>query len=148
MLKGSVPKFFPLVLIFALFLLPPNSSHGYEDRDQDCLKCHSLSNDEAGDLLKGVFPNVKILDVKISPSRSLWEVFLEVGGRKGLIYIDLAKKHLISGSMILIKEKKNLTQEKFAELNKIDLSQVPLDDALVMGDPQARIRVIVFDDPD
>jgi thiol:disulfide interchange protein DsbC len=147
-LKKNVPKYFPLVLIFALFLLPPNSSHGYEGRDQDCLKCHSLSNDEARDLLKGVFPNVKILDVKISPSRSLWEVFLEAGGRKGLIYIDLAKKHLISGSMILIKEKKNLTQERFAELNKIDVSQVPLDDALVMGDPQAIIRVIVFDDPD
>jgi len=143
-----VPKFFPFVLIFALFLLPPNSSRGYEDRDQDCLKCHSLGNDEARDLLKDVFPNVKILDVKVSPSRSLWEVFLEAGAKRGLIYIDFSKKYLISGSLIAIKEKKNLSQERFSELNKIDVGRIPLEDALVMGDPQARIRVIVFDDPD
>ena len=52
------------------------------------------------------------------------------------------------GSMVSIKEKKNLTQERFTELNKIDVSQIPLEDALVMGDPKAKIRIIAFDDPD
>jgi len=143
-----MPKFFSLALLFVLFLLPPISSHGFEGRGQDCSKCHTLSKDEAKDLIKDIFPNVKILDIKVSPTRSLWEVFLEAGSRKGLVYIDFSKKYLISGSMISIKERKNLTQEKFAELNKIDVSMISLDDALVMGDSQARIRIIVFDDPD
>ncbi len=33
-------------------------------------------------------------------------------------------------------------------MNKVDVTQIPLDDALVMGDPKARFRAIVFDDPD
>jgi thiol:disulfide interchange protein DsbC len=50
--------------------------------------------------------------------------------------------------LISIVDKKNLTQERLTELNKVDVSQIPLDDALVMGDQNARIRVIVFSDPD
>jgi thiol:disulfide interchange protein DsbC len=50
--------------------------------------------------------------------------------------------------LVSIGEKKNLTQERFIELNKVDISQIPLENALVMGDEKARIRVIVFTDPD
>ena len=45
-------------------------------------------------------------------------------------------------------EKKNLTQESLTALNKVDVSQIPLKDSLIMGDEKARIRVIVFTDPD
>jgi len=44
--------------------------------------------------------------VTISPSRALWEVFAESGGKKGIIYVDLSKKYLIMGSLISIAEKK------------------------------------------
>jgi hypothetical protein len=30
----------------------------------------------------------------------------------------------------------------------VDVSQIPLEDALVMGDPKAKIRIVAFDDPD
>ena len=79
---------------------------------------------------------------------AFWEVFSESGGKKGLFYVDFSKKYLMLGSMVSIKEKKNLTQERFTELNKIDVSQIPLEDALVMGDQKAKIRIIAFDDPD
>ena len=52
------------------------------------------------------------------------------------------------GSLISIRERKNLTQERVAELNKIDVSQIPLDNALVLGDRNARIKIISFHDPD
>ena len=29
---------------------------GFETRGQDCSKCHTLSKEEASDLLKGIFP--------------------------------------------------------------------------------------------
>jgi thiol:disulfide interchange protein DsbC len=50
--------------------------------------------------------------------------------------------------LISIKERKNLTQERFTELSKVDVSQIPLKDALVLGDQKARIKVISFSDPD
>ncbi len=65
-----------------------------------------------------------------------------------MIYVDFSKKYLILGSIISIKERRNLSQERFADLKRIDISQIPLDDALVMGDPKARIRIVAFDDPD
>jgi len=55
---------------------------------------------------------------------------------------------LILGSIISINEKKNLSKERFIELNKIDVSQIPLHDALIMGDPEAGIRIIAFTDPE
>ena len=139
----------PLLFSFLLLcLLPMSNGYGFEARGQDCSKCHMLSRDEAKDLLKYVIPGVIIFDIKLSPVKGFWEVYLESRGKKGLIYVDFPKKHFFSGNLISILDKKNLTQERLTELNKVDVSQIPLDDALVMGDQNARIRVIVFSDPD
>lgn len=143
-----MPKLFFATFLLLFSLLPMGSAYSFEAQGQDCTKCHTLGNEEARDLLKGIFPDIKIVDIKVSPAKALWEIFSESGGRKGLIYVDFSKKYLILGSIISIKERKNLTQERLTELNKIDVSKIPLDDALVMGDPKARIRIIAFDDPD
>lgn len=137
-----------LAFLFLFFFLPPGHSLAFKEKDQDCAKCHTLSNDEARDLLKNLIPNPNILEIRLSPLKGLFEVYLESGGKKGLVYIDFVKKHFLSGSLVSIAEKKNLTQERLAELNKVDVSQIPLGDAVAMGDPKARIRIIVFDDPD
>jgi thiol:disulfide interchange protein DsbC len=129
-------------------LLSVGYSYGFETRGQECSKCHTLNKDEAGDLLRGVIPDVVILDIRLSPVKGVWEVDLESRGRKAIVYIDFLKKHFFSGALVSIGEKKNLTQERFIELNKVDVSQIPLEDALVMGDQKGRIRVIVFTDPD
>ena len=131
-----------------LSVLLTGFSYGFETKGQDCSKCHTLSTAEARDLIKIVAPDIKVLEIRLSPSKPLWEVFSESGGRKMILYVDVTKKYLISGSMYSLKERKNLTQESLSALNKIDVSQIPLNDALVMGDPKARLRVIVFTDPD
>jgi thiol:disulfide interchange protein DsbC len=123
-------------------------SYAFETRGQECSKCHALNKDEAKDLLKNTIPDARILDVRPSPVKGFWEVYLESRGQKGIVYVDFPKKHFFSGALISLREKKNLTQERLIELNKIDVSQIPLDDALVMGDQKASIRVIVFTDPD
>jgi thiol:disulfide interchange protein DsbC len=107
-----------------------------------------LSKDEALNLLKDLVPNLKILEVRTIPVKGLWEVDIEAGKRKGIVYIDFSKKYMIQGAVFDIKAKTNLTQERFVEINKVDVSQIPLDDALVMGNKDAKHRVIVFDDPD
>jgi thiol:disulfide interchange protein DsbC len=93
-------------------------------------------------------PDIKVLEVRFSPSKALWEVFSETNGRKMLLYVDVSKKYLFSGSLYSLKDRKNLTQESFNALNKVDVSQIPLKDSLIMGDEKAKIRVIVFTDPD
>lgn len=143
--------FFLLVAAFLLF--PISNSYGFSAKGQDCSKCHTLSKDEALILLKDLIPNSKILEVRISPVKSMWEVDVEAGGRKGLVYVDFSKNHLVSGAIINIKEKKNLTSIRSEELNKVvlskeDVSKIPLADALVMGDKDAKHKVVVFDDPD
>ncbi len=137
-----------IILFLCLVLFLPLYCLGFETRGQDCSKCHTLNKDEATNLLQTVFPGVKVLEVSISPAKSLWEVFSELSGRKGIVYVDFSKKYVFTGNLLSIKEKKNVTQERFSELTKVDVSQIPLGNALVMGDPQAKSRIIVFDDPD
>jgi thiol:disulfide interchange protein DsbC len=75
-------------------------------------------------------------------------VVFEVRGQKGIVYISFSKELLISGDIFDIKARRNLTGERLSNLNRIDISKIPLDGALVMGDKNAPKKVIVFTDPD
>jgi thiol:disulfide interchange protein DsbC len=121
---------------------------GFSDKEQDCSKCHTLKKDEAATLLKDLIPNPNILDVRTSPMKGMWEIDLESGGRKGLVYVDFSKKYMVYGSIVEIGSRKNLTQDRITDINRIDISQIPLEDALVVGDKLANYKVILFDDPD
>jgi thiol:disulfide interchange protein DsbC len=114
----------------------------------DILKCDTITKEEAANMLKDSFPEINVLETRLAPVKGLWEVLLENKGQKGIVYIDCSKKYLISGSILDIKSKVNLTQERFIEISKVDVSKIPLDDAVVMGDKKAKYRIIVFDDPD
>ena len=136
----------PLTALLILGLHP--YAHAFEAKGQDCSRCHTLNPTEARDLLKNVFPDIKILEIRVSPSNALWEIYSESGGKTGLVYLDFSKKYAMLGSLISVREKRNLSQERLVDLNRIDISQIPLGDALIMGDPDAKIRIVVFDDPD
>lgn len=140
-------KIFFSVLVTVLFLLPL-SSYGFSEKGQECSKCHTLTKDEATVLLKDLIPNLKIIEIRESPVKGMWEVDVEAGGRKGPTYVDFSKKHFFAGSIIEIKDKRNLTQERLVDLTKVDVSQIPLDDALLLGEKDAKHKLIVFDDPD
>lgn len=148
MLRRIVSKTSLLTFVFVFGLLLPTPSLCFENKGQDCSKCHTLSSNQAKELLQPAIPDIEVLNVTLSPAQGLWEVYFQSRGRKGLIYVDFAKKHFLTGSLIDIGEKRNLTQERFTELNKVDVSQIPLNDALVLGNPDARIKVISFHDPD
>lgn len=115
-------------------------------------KGDALTADEAKEILNEVIPNVKIIHVKQSPMAGLWEVAIDMNGQKAIVYLDHAKKHIISpitrGEIIDMKTKTSLTAESFQKINKVDVSKIPLKDALVMGDKTAKNKIIVFDDPD
>lgn len=135
-------------LIVAALLMPASHSYGFSTKGEDCAKCHTLTVEEAAAALKELIPNVKVLAVLAGPVQGTWEVDIETGGKKGPMYLDFSKKHLIAGQIYALKEKRNLTQERLGEINKVDVSQIPLDDALVMGDKNAKYKIVVFDDPE
>jgi thiol:disulfide interchange protein DsbC len=137
-----------LFMVIIFLLLPISYSCGFEEKNKNLSESLDLSVDEALSLLKNFDPNIKVIGVRKSPVEGLWEVDIEAGGKKNLVYVDSSKKYLISGGIILVEGKKNLTQERLTELNKVDVSKIPLDDAIVMGDKEAKYRVIVFDDPE
>jgi len=136
------------LLCMAFLLLPMSNSFGFSSMGEDCSKCHTLSKEEAATVLNELIPNLKILEVRPSPVQGVWEVDIEAGGKKGPAYVDFSKKYLIMGSIVGIKEKRNLTQDRVTEINRVDVSQIPLDDAIVIGKKDAKYRIVVFDDPE
>jgi len=134
------------ILIFVLFALVFMRPEAY------AAKGDTLNAEEAKVILNELIPNVKIIHVKQSPMAGLWEIAVDMGGKKAIVYLDHAKKHIISpitrGEIYDIKAKASLTQESFQKINKVDVSKIPLKDALVLGDKTARNKIIVFSDPD
>jgi thiol:disulfide interchange protein DsbC len=145
MRKISIILFFAITA--ALLSIVPGV-YSKEKDNSEVVKCDTITREEALNIVKNAFPDVKVLEVRLAPVKGLWEVVLENNGQKGIAYIDCSKRYLISGSIIDLATKANLTQERFIEVSKVDVSKIPLDDALVMGDKNAKYRIIVFDDPE
>lgn len=103
---------------------------------------------EALSALQELVPDVKVLEVSATPVQGIFEVAVETEGRKGIIYLDSSRKYLITGSIVHIPTKQNLTHQRFSEINKVNVSEIPLADALIMGEKNAPKKVIVFTDPD
>ena len=127
------------VLISASFSASPSFSFEGAGCGQDCASCHSLAREEAGKMLK-----IDVSSIANAPAKGLWEVDGFQNGKKVKVYIDYGKKYAILINAFIPIE--NIG--KPPELRKIDLNIIPLTDALVIGNPSAKKKVIVFTDPD
>ncbi len=136
------------VLSLAVFLGRGSAQAFPKGEEKKCSECHTLTTDQAQEVLKPFAPDVKVLYIKPSPLIGIWQIAIESGGRKNIVYLDYSKKMLVLGNLIDAKTKVNYSKESFEELNKVDVSQIPLGNALVMGDKEAKHKIIVFDDPE
>lgn len=132
---------FPVILAVPAYAFPPDAGGG-----KKCADCHKLSVQEAGELLKGAVDRVQRIETSEVPG--LWLVEVEKGGQKFPVYIDFTKKYVFTGNVIRLKDHQNITSQRMAELNKVDVSRIPLEDALLLGDRKAKTKVIVFTDPE
>jgi thiol:disulfide interchange protein DsbC len=107
-----------------------------------------LDEKMADTVMKTLNPNIQVLSVNTTSIDGIFEVITQSGGKKGIIYLDYKGEIAFIGSMVEVATKTNLTQLRFNEINKVDFSSIPLEDTLVMGDPKAKHKVVVFDDPD
>lgn len=111
-----------------------------------CADCHSLTKEEAAKVLAGMVD--KVLSVEMSPVGGLWTVGVEKDGNKWPVYIDFSKKFLVNGQVIRLATRENVTDTQAMGMTRVDVSEIPLDNAIVIGDPKAGTRIIVFSDPD
>lgn len=112
----------------------------------ECKDCHTLNKKEAATLLS--LSEDSIAELKFSEVPGLWEIDVRQQNKVIPVYLDFSKQYLISGSVVKIAEKEDITKKRFVDLNRVDVSQIPLDDALVVGNSSAPGKIIVFDDPE
>lgn len=89
-------------------------------------------------------PNApKIDEVRPSPMPGLWEV--RIGNE--VRYTDPSGSFLIEGELIDMKAKKNLTEERVSQLNRVDFAALPFKDAVMWKNGTGKRRIVVFADP-
>ena len=110
-----------------------------------CVDCHSLSTAEAKEIFKGMQGEVVSTDFAEVPG--LWRIGMKVQDKTLPVYLDFSKSYLISGNVIRLKDRKNLTEAQYRQSNPVELSSIPTDDALLLGNPDAENKIIVFTDP-
>jgi thiol:disulfide interchange protein DsbC len=147
----SFMKKFMIVFVFISLLLIPIHGISFADEvsgDKKCFEYNKLDKDGAKTILQKLAPDVKIHFVQPGPVVGLWEIGMESGGKKGIVYLDYPGEKIISGSIIDVGTRQNLTQESYSKLNKVDLSLIPGKDSILMGAKKAEHKVYVFSDPD
>jgi thiol:disulfide interchange protein DsbC len=89
-------------------------------------------------------PNApKIDEVRPSPMPGLWEIVIGNEVR----YTDSTASFFIEGELIDLKGKKNLTEERVNQLNRIDFATLPFKDAVTWKNGTGKRRIAVFADP-
>jgi len=139
---------FSIVLFLCFFSISafaaPASAFQGEGCMGDCAGCHSLDKAEASKLLKTDKLQAKVTDIKSAPVKGLWEVEITRDGKLFTVYVDFGKKFLMQNvSFMPIK-----SIGKRPPLKKVSFADIPLEGAIVMGDPKAKHKIIVFDDPE
>lgn len=95
--------------------------------------------------IEAAYPKLKVQSVTKTPYSGLYEVFLD--GQ--IIYTDDKFSFLIvEGKVIDPMSKRNLTGERLDDLNKVDFSALPLDQAIKVVKGNGSRKLVVFSDPD
>ncbi|MDT8440353.1 MAG: DsbC family protein [Desulfuromonadales bacterium] len=111
-----------------------------------CASCHSMAQSEAEQILDGLVD--KVFDVQFAEVPGMWLVEVEKDRNRFPVYIDFSKQYLLSGNVIRLADLADASRQAQTAANRVDVSRIPLDDALLLGSPRAQTRVIVFTDPE
>jgi thiol:disulfide interchange protein DsbC len=134
------------LLFLALAVVPAHAYMGDGSGTKNCADCHSLSMAEATTLFKG---NVdKVLKVEFAEVPGFWQIEVEKDKKRFPVFIDFSKAYLVTGNVIRLSDGSSITASRPPESKRVDLAQIPLDDALLLGKATAKTKVIVFTDPE
>ena len=94
--------------------------------------------------LKANYPEIPMQVIGETPIKKIYTV--QVGD--GLVYTDENARYFFVGNLVDFKNKENLTAKQEQELNKIDVSKLPLDQAIKHVKGNGERIMYVFSDPD
>ncbi|MFZ5528135.1 MAG: DsbC family protein [Pseudomonadota bacterium] len=72
---------------------------------------------------------------------------IEVRAGEHLFYTDAKGDYLIDGNLIETQSRRNLTQERLDDINRVDFATLPLKDAVVWKNGNGQRKLVVFADP-
>jgi thiol:disulfide interchange protein DsbC len=124
----------------------------WADEGIDKKLCNSISPEEIQNMLVKI--NIKdtvFLYARESVLPGICEVAIERGGQPQIFFVNNTRTHMLLGTMIETKTMANLNAQAAQVIRsnkRIDVSKIPLDNALILGDSTAVKKIIVFTDPD
>jgi thiol:disulfide interchange protein DsbC len=90
------------------------------------------------------FPGAEISSVKKTPYSGLFEVYID--GQ--LVYVDAKGQYAITGDVIDLKNRRNLTQARLNQLQAVKWDSLPLNNALKTVKGTGARKLVVFSDVD
>jgi thiol:disulfide interchange protein DsbC len=94
--------------------------------------------------LREKYPATKVTAVNTTPIGGIYEVVM---GRN-VAYTDESGRYMIFGHMYDMQQQQDLTAQRLDDLNKIDVSMLPLADAIKTVKGDGSRKLYVFSDPD
>ena len=94
--------------------------------------------------LKQKYPETTFTSVVPAPVRGLYEVVI---GRR-IVYTDASGRYFMYGSLVDMKNNQDLTAARVADISRVDVSKLPLHDALMRINGKGRRTMYLFSDPD
>lgn len=131
------------LIIGCLIALLPFTAHAFKMKEgQNCTSCHKLKKADAAKIVEKAVPGGKVLEIKDSPMKGVWQIEVQRGEQRGAVLLDYTKKFLIA-QLIPVD-----SLGKQPPARKVDVSKIPLTDSVLVGSADAKKKVIVFTDPD
>jgi thiol:disulfide interchange protein DsbC len=89
------------------------------------------------------YPNVKITNIQPTEMTGLYSAVMD----HQVVYINEQAQHLFVGSMIRLKDHRNLTKDLVLENGRIEFNKLPLQDAIKTIKGNGQRKLVVFSDP-
>jgi thiol:disulfide interchange protein DsbC len=145
--KENTVKKSIVLIVAGLLIAVPFGAHAFPTKkgDKPCAECHTLDKKAAEAIVKRIVPTATVTNVKLSPVKGVWQVEFEAAeGKRGAFGLDFSKKYLVQFASVEDVVKQQQPQPP----RKVDVSKIPLNDAITLGAANANKKVIVFTDPD
>ena len=121
---------------------------GAEGCSGDCTACHQVTLNEVKEIFKNIDPGIAVEGDIPAPARSLYQITLRKDGQLHVAYLDFSKNYLLAGELIDIRNKRDLTSQAVQDATTINPADIPLENALVAGNPKGKKVLYLFSDPE
>ena len=109
-----------------------------------CISAISLANVETlKSNLKRHYPNIQVSNIQATEMPGLYSASLD----NQIIYLDENAQYMLVGSMVRLKDQKNLTKDLMLQQNSVDWKQLPFKDAIKTVKGTGKRQLFIFSDP-